>query len=155
MNMRTFIFSVVLTCLTPSMSWAVLPDEMLKDAHLEQRARELSSELRCMVCQNQSIDDSMAPLARDLRLLVRERLLAGDSDDQIRLFLVARYGDFILLNPPLKFSTLLLWFGPFSVLLLGFLVIWLRSRKYIQIMRPDELSELEQAKMSELLSEGQ
>jgi cytochrome c-type biogenesis protein CcmH len=104
-------------------AYAVLPDEILPDAELEQRARALSSELRCMVCQNQSIDDSMAPLARDLRLLVRERLNAGDSDEQVRLFLVARYGDFILLNPPFKIETLLLWLSPLFIFILGFIII--------------------------------
>src|SRR5689334_25305690 len=88
---------------------AVTPDEMLKDPALEARARNLSEELRCMVCQNQSIDDSEAPLAHDLRVLVRQRLEAGDSDRQVLDYLVARYGDFVLLRPPFKPETLLLW----------------------------------------------
>ena len=109
---------------------AVQPDEMLPDPALEARARNLSRELRCMVCQNQSIDDSDAPLARDLRILVRDRLKAGDSDSAIRTFLTARYGDFILLKPPLRLETALLWVGPVLVLVLGALVILLRrSRK--------------------------
>lgn len=98
---------------------AVQPDEILKDAALEQRARSISAELRCLVCQNQSIDDSDAPLARDLRLLVRERLTAGDSDADVRAFLVARYGDFVLLKPPFKAHTLLLWFIPLIALALS------------------------------------
>ena len=91
---------------------AVQPDEVLSDATLEARARGLSRELRCMVCQNQSIDDSDAPLARDLRLLVRERLTAGDSDAQVQDFLVARYGEFVLLKPPFEWHTALLWLTP-------------------------------------------
>src|SRR5262245_50629776 len=89
-------------------AFAVQPDEILPDAKLEERARNLSRELRCMVCQNQSIDDSDAPLARDLRLLVRERLKAGDSDKQVMDFLTTRYGDFVLLNPPMNAKTFLL-----------------------------------------------
>jgi cytochrome c-type biogenesis protein CcmH len=97
-------------------AFAVQPDEVLSDATLEARARTLSKELRCMVCQNQSIDDSDAPLARDLRILVRERLKAGDSDQQVMDFLVARFGEFVLLNPRLSWHTLLLWFGPAAAL---------------------------------------
>ncbi|MEZ5853935.1 MAG: cytochrome c-type biogenesis protein [Hyphomicrobiaceae bacterium] len=96
---------------------AVQPDEMLSDPALESRARALSAGLRCLVCQNQSIDDSNAPLARDLRIIVRERLKAGDSDDQVREFLVARFGEFVLLRPPLSTGTVLLWLTP--LLLLG------------------------------------
>ncbi|MBI5319478.1 MAG: cytochrome c-type biogenesis protein CcmH [Bradyrhizobium sp.] len=98
---------------------AVLPDEMLQDAALEARARALSQELRCVVCQNQSIDDSNAPLARDLRVLLRERLSTGDSDRQAVDFIVARYGNFVLLRPPLQWNTLLLWIGPLLMLLIA------------------------------------
>ena len=108
---------------------AVEPGEALQNPALESRARALSSELRCLVCQNQSIDDSQAPLAKDLRLLVRERLTAGDSDTQIMAFLVARYGDFILLKPPLKTGTLLLWGAPALVLGLGALALLLKARR--------------------------
>jgi cytochrome c-type biogenesis protein CcmH len=104
-------------------AFAVQPDEVLNDPGLEARARSLSQTLRCMVCQNQSIDDSDAPLARDLRLLVRERLKAGDSDAQVRDFLVARYGEFVLLEPQRDRRTLLLWSMPVLVLLLGGLVL--------------------------------
>ena len=107
----------VLLCASPAL--AVQPDEILPDPALEARARELSRELRCMVCQNQSIDDSDAPLARDLRLLVRERLKAGDSDAQVLDFLTARYGEFVLLKPRLRWDTALLWFAPALVLLVG------------------------------------
>jgi cytochrome c-type biogenesis protein CcmH len=98
---------------------AVQPDEVLRDQGLERRARDISAGLRCLVCQNQSIDDSDASLAKDLRILVRERLTAGDSDDQVRTFLVDRYGEFVLLKPSFSGHNLLLWLGPFAVLLLG------------------------------------
>src|SRR6516165_8604512 len=103
----------------PLAARAVQPDEMLSDPQLEARARTLSRELRCMVCQNQSIDDSEAPLARDLRILVRERLRAGDSDAQVLDFLTARYGAFVLLKPPLAWHTALLWFSPLGLLIIG------------------------------------
>lgn len=108
---------------------AVQPDEMLSDPMLEARARALSKELRCMVCQNQSIDDSDAPLARDLRLLVRERLKDGDSDNQVVDFLIARYGQFVLLNPRLSLHTALLWLGPPLLLGGGALALVLTARR--------------------------
>jgi cytochrome c-type biogenesis protein CcmH len=108
---------------------AVQPDEILPDAKLEQRARGISGGLRCLVCQNQSIDESDAPLARDLRILVRERLTAGDSDAGVRDFVVARYGDFVLLRPPFNIRTLLLWAAPFLILLTGLGFIWRRGRR--------------------------
>ncbi|MEL7049493.1 MAG: cytochrome c-type biogenesis protein [Pseudomonadota bacterium] len=98
-------------------AWALQPDEILEDKSLEKRARGLSAELRCLVCQNQSIDDSDAPLARDLRLLVRERLKAGDSDNEVMSFIVDRYGEFVLLKPPFALHTLVLWLAPLFVLL--------------------------------------
>ena len=108
---------------------AVQPDEMLKDPVLESRARDLSRELRCMVCQNQSIDDSEAPLARDLRLLVRDRLAKGDSDQQVLDFLVSRYGEFVLLRPPLEWNTLLLWGLPPAALFTGTIALFVMSRR--------------------------
>ena len=108
---------------------AVQPDEIMSDPAKESRARDLSRELRCMVCQNQSIDDSEAPLARDLRLLVRERIAAGDSDAQVIDFLVARYGEFVLLKPRLKSHTLLLWLLPPFALAGGGLALWMHSRR--------------------------
>jgi cytochrome c-type biogenesis protein CcmH len=108
---------------------AVQPDEIMADAAKESRARELSRELRCMVCQNQSIDDSEAPLARDLRLLVRERIAAGDSDNQVIDFLVARYGEFVLLKPRFNLHTLLLWLLPPLALVGGGLALWTYSRR--------------------------
>ena len=112
-----------------SLAHAVQPDEMLRDPVLEARARALSAELRCMVCQNQSIDDSDAPLARDLRLLVRERIAAGDSDAQVIDFLVARYGEFVLLKPRLNSHTWLLWFLTPLVLGGGGIALWMHGRR--------------------------
>jgi cytochrome c-type biogenesis protein CcmH len=115
-------FVIVLALASPA-AMAVQPDEVLSDAALEARARALSKELRCMVCQNQSIDDSEAPLAHDLRVLVRERLKAGDSDGQVLDYLVARYGEFVLLKPRFERHTALLWLAPLGVLLAGALTI--------------------------------
>lgn len=120
--MRT-LFLALFVALAATSAWAVNPDEVLKDPVLESRARELSKELRCVVCQNQSIDDSDAELARDLRLLVRERLTKGDSDDDVLAYVVARYGDFVLLTPPFKGITYVLWLGPPLILILGILAV--------------------------------
>jgi len=107
---------LLLALLVPGAAHGVQPNEVLADPGLEARARALSAQLRCLVCQNQSIDDSDAPLARDLRLIVRERLVAGDSDAEVTRFLVARYGEFVLLRPPLGVKTLLLWLTPLLLL---------------------------------------
>jgi len=112
-----------------SSSLAVQPEEMLRDPKLEARARELSRELRCMVCQNQSIDESEAPLARDLRLLVRERLTKGDTNQQVLDFLVSRYGEFVLLKPPLESRTLILWALPPTALLAGAIGLFFAMRR--------------------------
>jgi cytochrome c-type biogenesis protein CcmH len=120
--MRRFLLAIALLSAGLLSALAVQPDEVLSDPALETRARALSKTLRCMVCQNQSIDDSDAPLARDLRLLVRERLKAGDSDTQVRDFLVARYGEFVLLEPRKDARTALLWGIPLLVLLAGLLI---------------------------------
>lgn len=120
MRGATWLFGgLIALMLAASPGFAVQPEEMLKDPGLEARARALSTGLRCMVCQNESIDESHAPLARDIRVLVRERLTAGDSDQQVLDFLVERYGNFVLLKPPFEVSTLLLWITPFAVLLIG------------------------------------
>ena len=120
----TMILGIVFAILSMQPAMAVNPDEMLDDPVLEERARHISEGLRCLVCQNQSIDDSDAPLAHDLRVLVRERLVAGDTDDQAREFLVSRYGEFVLLQPTFTAKNLLLWgFAPL-VLLLGLFVIF-------------------------------
>jgi cytochrome c-type biogenesis protein CcmH len=123
-----WVFAVAVM-LGSSAACAVQPDEIMADPAREARARDLSRELRCMVCQNQSIDDSEAPLARDLRLLVRERIAAGDSDAQVIDFLVARYGEFVLLKPRLEPHTLLLWLLPPLVLAGGGLALWTHSRR--------------------------
>ena len=127
---------VLLMC-WPMTARAVEPSEILADPRLETRARALSTNLRCLVCQNQSIDDSNAPLAKDLRVIVRERLTAGDSDAQVMEHLVKRYGDFILLKPPLKAGTVLLWVLPFGVFLLGLLAILAMTRKNRRIAAAD------------------
>ncbi len=141
---------LVATLLTPAAAIAVQPDEILKDAALEARARNLSRELRCMVCQNQSIDDSDAPLARDLRLLVRQRLESGDSDRQVLDFLVARYGEFVLLRPPLEWHTLLLWGLPPATLLIGIGAVLLLARRRTQPALAS-LSADEQRRLSALV----
>lgn len=132
---------------------AVQPDEMLPDPRLEQRARALSQHLRCMVCQNQSIDDSEAPLAKDLRLLVRERLKAGDSDPQVIDYMVARYGDFVLLKPRFSWQTVVLWLTPAIVLLVGGfgLLFGLRRRRSLAAAAaPPPLTPAEEQKLAEL-----
>ena len=108
---------------------ALQPDEILKNQQQEQRAREISKIIRCMVCQNQSIDDSNAPLARDLRILIREKIKQGETNKEIYKFLTDRYGDFILLKPPLKLSTLVLWFSPFLFFILGIFVLLNHNKK--------------------------
>ena len=136
------LIGVVLLCAPPAV--AVQPDEILKDPALEARARALSRELRCMVCQNQSIDNSEAPLARDLRILVRERLTAGDSDPQVIDFLVARYGEFVLLKPRFEWQTAALWLTPAVALVAGAIamVLAIRRRRAVPIvtasLSPDE-----------------
>ncbi len=125
---------------------AVQPDEVLKDSILERRAREISAGLRCLVCQNQSIDDSDAPLAKDLRVLVRERLQAGDSDDEVQNFIVRRYGEFVLLKPAFGLHTALLWLGPLLVLgagAVGLLFALRLGRKEAAPLSPEERAALE------------
>ena len=133
---------------------AVLPDEILPDAAQEQRARALSKDLRCVVCQNQSIDDSDAPLARDLRLLVREQIAAGKSDAAVRDYVVERYGNFVLLKPPVEADTLLLWAGPFAVLLFGGagLILWQRRRPhtFVDASADTPLTAAERAELDRL-----
>lgn len=134
---------------------AYQPDEVLADPALEARARDLSKGLRCLVCQNQSIDDSDAPLARDLRIILRERLTAGDTNDQAIAFITARYGDFVLLRPPVSPATWALWFGPAALLLIGAggLVVALRRRKAAAEAPPAALSEAERARLATLLKD--
>jgi cytochrome c-type biogenesis protein CcmH len=133
---------------------AVQPKEMLADPQLEARARALSAELRCMVCQNQSIDDSDATLASDIRVLIRERLTKGESDDAIKAFLVSRYGDFILLKPPLQMNTLLLWGGPPLILALGAASILAGIRRRGRAnLAPSPLSQAEERRVAALLDD--
>jgi len=131
---------------------AVLPDEELADPRLEARARHLSQELRCLVCQNQDIDSSDAPLARDLRLLVRERLAKGDSDSDARAYIVARYGNFVLLKPPVEGATLALWYGPAAFVLLGGVGAWAMLRRRRAIPEAAPLTPAELARVDTLLA---
>jgi len=134
---------------------AVTPDEMSSDPAIEARARQISLGLRCVVCQNQSIDDSNAPLAHDLRVLVRERLAKGDSDRQAVDYIVARYGNFVLLRPPVQFDTLLLWFGPFVLLGVAALVVK-RTLSFQEHAAPDAarpLSADEQKRVAAMMSD--
>lgn len=133
--------------------WAVEPDEVLDDPVLEDRARVISAKVRCVVCQNEPIDSSNAGVARDLRLLIRERLVAGDSDGEVYDYLVARYGDYVLFKPPFKPSTYALWIGPFLILGLGLLgVIAALSRRRGQMVTP-ELSASEEDALAQLLGD--
>ncbi len=150
-----FFIVLMLTLVASPRVEAVQADEILADSALERRARALSKELRCMVCQNQSIDDSDAPLARDLRVLVRERLQAGDSDGQVIDFLVARYGEFVLLKPRFSLHTALLWLGPAAVMLIGALGLFVLARRYRAVSGPGaagaKLTPAEEARLSEIL----
>jgi cytochrome c-type biogenesis protein CcmH len=153
---RLRCFLVVLSMVSAAPAVGVQPDEMLANPTLETRARSLSRELRCMVCQNQSIDDSDAPLARDLRILVRERLTAGDSDRQVLDFLIARYGDFVLLNPRVTSGTILLWLLPALVLLGGALALFGAARRQRRRARAgnkatDVLTPAEQLRLAQLI----
>ncbi|MEA2930093.1 MAG: cytochrome c-type biosis protein CcmH [Hyphomicrobiales bacterium] len=139
---------LVVLAFTPAL--AVQPDEILNDPALEARARALSHELRCMVCQNQSIDDSDAPLARDLRILVRERLSAGDSDGQVIDFLVARYGEFVLLKPRFAWHTLVLWLSPFVLVVIG-AIGFVRTGRRPGTATAQQLSAAEEARVAALI----
>jgi cytochrome c-type biogenesis protein CcmH len=149
--MRRLILSVGLLLLVTA-ALAVQPDEMLQDPALEARARALSQTLRCMVCQNESIDESNAPLARDLRILVRERIKAGNTDAEVREFLVSRYGEFILLEPRVTLRTLLLWGIPLIVLVFGGIGIALARRRQTQSAEP--LSKDEKRRLAAILREN-
>jgi cytochrome c-type biogenesis protein CcmH len=146
--MRTILIVFCLLLATPAL--AVEPDEILKDPALEARARHLSAELRCLVCQNQSIDDSNADLARDLRLLIRDHLVKGESDQQVMDFIVARYGDFVLLKPPFRPSTYVLWTAPFIALALAALMLFRRHRRPQNALE-QPLSSEEKALLSKTL----
>ena len=152
--MMRFVFALLALAVTlaPPSAHAVRPDEMLADPALEARARDIGKELRCLVCRNQSIDDSEAGLAHDLRVLVRERLSAGDTDRQVVDYIVSRYGDYVLLKPPFEAETLLLWLGPLLVLVAGGIgvVFYLRRR---QNAAAPSLTGEEEARLDRLLKE--
>lgn len=153
MRLRSALLALTIVLGAPFAAHAVQPDEILPDPAMEHRARAISGGVRCMVCQNENIDDSNAPLARDLRLLVRERLKKGDSDDQVRDYLVARYGDFVLLKPPLRPATLILWITPVVVLLgaAGFALARVRARKAAPVAA---LTDAERAELARLAADG-
>jgi cytochrome c-type biogenesis protein CcmH len=151
------VFILLMAAFNASGARAVQPDEIMSDPAKESRARDLSRELRCMVCQNQSIDDSEAPLARDLRLLVRERIAAGDSDAQVLDFLVARYGEFVLLKPRLEPHTLLLWLLPPLALAGGGFALWTHNRRRSRSAAAEDqsvfkLTDEEEARLEQLIA---
>ena len=151
------LMALVLFVAVACPAFAVDPDEVLPDLALEERARELSTELRCLVCQNQSIDDSDAPLAKDLRVLIRQRLSAGDTDDQVIDFVVARYGEFVLLRPRFAPHTWALWLGTPVLLLLGAWIIYVsfrRRQSEAAVGAGSPLSTQEKKKLKKLLDEG-
>jgi cytochrome c-type biogenesis protein CcmH len=143
-----FVLAFLVALLVGGSAFAVQPDEVLKDPAMEKRARDISAGLRCLVCQNQSIDDSDAQLAKDLRLLVRERLVAGDNDQQVRDYLVQRYGEFVLLSPTFRAQTILLWLAPAAVLMLGAFGAYIALRRRPQ---PAEALNDEERKALEAL----
>ena len=145
-----FVRALLLLFALAAPALAVSPDEMLADPVLEQRARDISAGLRCLVCQNQSIDDSDADLAKDLRLLVRERLVAGDSDEAVRQYVVDRYGEYVLLNPRVGGHTILLWAAAPVLLVLGLAVVWIAGRRRAPVA--GGLTDEERAALDELKS---
>lgn len=147
LGVGSIIFGAPAPLIAPA--WAVEPSEMLVDPVQEARARELSAGLRCLVCQNESIDESHADLARDLRVLIREQISKGQSNEQIKSFLVGRYGDFILLQPPFKSSTVVLWLSPLVILLLGAFAVFRASKGPRQAPAP--LSEDEERKLAAIV----
>jgi cytochrome c-type biogenesis protein CcmH len=157
MSLKRALLALMVMATMATAALAVQPDEIMSDAAKEARARDLSRELRCMVCQNQSIDDSEAPLARDLRLLVRERIAAGDSDAQVIDFLVARYGEFVLLKPRLNSHTWLLWFLTPLALATGGIALWMHGRRRIRAGAEQEPAQLrltpeEEARINQLIA---
>ena len=152
---RAFLGTLVALAMFTSFAHAVTPDEVLQDLALETRARAISQLLRCVVCQNQSIDDSNAPLAHDLRVIVRERLVSGDTDKQAVDFIVGRYGNFVLLQPPMQLNTLALWAGPALFVLIAAAGFgrYLRRRSTDQATQtPEALTTIEQQRITELLA---
>jgi cytochrome c-type biogenesis protein CcmH len=157
MHHRNSLFPLVVAAFLTSganSAHAVRPDEMLADPALETRARQVGEELRCLVCRNQSIEDSEADLAHDLRVLVRDRIKAGDSNNQAIAYVHARYGDFVLLRPPLQFDTLLLWGGPLIVLLAGGFVVWRFCRRRAALPAMAPLSADERRRLDAVLEQA-
>jgi cytochrome c-type biogenesis protein CcmH len=154
--LKRVLLALAVMAMVATAAHAVQPDEIMSDTAKEARARNLSRELRCMVCQNQSIDDSEAPLARDLRLLVRERIAAGDSDTQVIDFLVARYGEFVLLKPRLNSHTWLLWLLTPLALAAGGISLWFHGRRRARAAEPDaglmSLTPDEEARINQLIT---
>lgn len=154
-SFSSLILSLAMALLAACPAHAVEPDEVLQDPAFEARARTISEGLRCLVCQNQSIDDSEAPLAKDLRLLVRERLKAGDSNEQIVDFIVARYGEFVLLKPRFETHTLVLWLATPAVFLVALLIIAVAyRRRRAEATNPPPLSVAERRKLKRLIGDG-
>jgi len=154
-SFSSLILSLAMALLAACPAHAVEPDEVLQDPAFEARARTISEGLRCLVCQNQSIDDSEAPLAKDLRLLVRERLKAGDSNEHIVDFIVARYGEFVLLKPRFETHTLVLWLATPAVFLVALLIIALAyRRRRAEATNPPPLSVAERRKLKRLIGDG-
>lgn len=151
--MKLTLIVIFASTFLPVQSYAVNPDEVLSDPALEQRARNLSAKLRCLVCQNQSIDDSDASLAKDLRVLLRNRLVSGDSDTQVMDYIVSRYGEFVLLQPRFGVQTFILWSLPVFLILLGAFLAFFKIRKKPAIANA-QLSAEEQEKIKKLLTEG-
>jgi len=151
------LFGTLLCCILIAPAIAVLPDEMLADPVLEARARTISKLLRCVVCQNQTIDDSNAPLARDMRILVRERITAGDTDAEVKQYLVDRYGNFVLMRPPVQTNTVFLWAGPAIFLSLAFFgfFMYLRKSKAHASLEPAPLAAEEEAELQRLIEEAE
>ena len=149
---QLFMLTLAIILSLPLNAPAIEPSEILQNPQLEARARNLSQNIRCLVCQNQSIDDSNASLAKDLRRIVREQLVSGASDNEIYDFLIARYGDFVLLRPPIKVTTYVLWYGPLFIFFAGLLlsVLFLIRRK--RIMPEEPLSPEEQEELSSLIN---
>lgn len=150
MKILSFVALMLATCLTLAPAFAVTPAEKLADPALEARARVITGELRCLVCQNQSIDDSDASLAKDLRVLVREKLKEGLSDAQVKDYVHDRYGDFVLLRPPFKMGTLLLWAAPALALIAGAFAVWTAARKRKAPAGPATLTAEEREKLKGL-----
>jgi cytochrome c-type biogenesis protein CcmH len=148
--MKFWVSFFIMVCLAANAS-AVEPSEMLHDPALEARAREVSKHLRCVQCQNETIDESDAQIARDMRILVRQKITAGDSNEEILDYMVSRYGDYVLLRPRFQTNTLILWFGPFAVLLVGGLIVGRRMRAAVNTVSAAPLSEDERAALGDVM----